>query len=452
MDVTQRLAEFVARTPSDVIGSKAREQATRAVLDTLGVMLAGCREAAAQLVAGHVREQGGREEASVFGTGFRAPAAQAALVNGTAAHALDYDDVTTSMRGHPSAPLLPALLAIGETIGSSGRDLLDAYVLGFEVECKLGRSIGEPHYALGWHATSTLGTLGAAAACARLRRMDAAQARDALGIAASLASGLQANFGTMTKALHAGWAAHNGVLAADLAARGFEASADALEAPSGFLRATSGHAKIDVAAAVRGLGEPWEIVEPGIGVKLYPCCYATHRSIDAALEVRRLAAFDAHRIEAVEVHLSKGTLLPLIGRPPEIGLEAKFSMEYCVAATLLHGAPGLAAFTDAASARPDVQAIAGRVQAIEDGPAMAYPIEGWSQIVVTANGERFVATVETPRGDPQNPLPWNELAAKFRECADTVLTPDGVERVLTLCVRLHDLPNIRELADAMTTA
>ncbi len=450
VDITQRLAQFVASTPSETIGAAAREQAKRALLDTLGVMLAGSREPASRIVVERVREQGGVGEATVVGAGFRAPVSQAALANGTAAHALDYDDVTANMRGHPSAPLVPALLALGEKLGLSGREVLDAYVLGFEVECKLGRAVGGPHYALGWHATSTLGTIGAAAACARLLGLDAGRTRNALGIGASLASGLQQNFGTMTKPLHAGWAAHNGVVAAQLATLGFEADAEAIEGPSGFLRAMSGGAESDLQAAVHGLGEPWEVVEPGIGVKLYPCCYATHRAIDAALQVRRHSGFDAAAIERVELHLSQGTLLPLIGRAPATGLEAKFSMEYCVASALAYGAPGLSAFTDEAAVRADVQALARRVPAIEDGPAMAYPIEGWARIVVRqTNGLAFEADMDTPRGDPQNPLTWDELAGKFRDCAGKVLSPDHVEGAIGLVRRADELADIGELIGAI---
>ncbi len=446
VNVTQRLAEFVSRTPSEMIGPEARERAARAFLDTLGVALAGRPEQAAAVVEAMIREQGGREDATVIGAGFRAPAAQAALANGTAAHALDYDDVAVNMRGHPSAPLVPAVLALGEKLGSSGRDVLEAYVLGFEVECKLGRAIGEPLYALGWHATPTLGTAGAAAACARLLGLDAERTRNALGVAASLASGLQANFGTMTKPLHAGWAAHNGVLASELAARGFEASADAFEGAGGFLRVMSGGAEIDVAGAVRDLGEPWEIVEPGIGVKLYPCCYATHRAVDAALKIRATAGFDADKVERVELHLSKKTMLPLIDRPPATGLEAKFSMEYCVATALLNGPPALRDYTDDAVARPHVQALSRRVEAAEDGPAMAYPIEGWARIVVPGeDGQRLEAEVDTPKGDPKNPLTWDELAGKFRGCAAGILPEDRIENAILLVGRLDEKADIHEL-------
>jgi 2-methylcitrate dehydratase PrpD len=204
MSTSRALAQFAACTPAEAIPGEALGRARRAFLDTLGVSLAGTREDASRIVAEMVREEAGSPEATVFGRAFPAPAPAAALANGTSAHALDYDDVSASMRGHPSVPLVPAVLALGEKLRASGRDVLEACVIGFEAECKLGRAIGEPHYALGWHATSTFGTVGAAAACARLLHLDADRTAAALGIAASLASGIQANFGTMTKPLHAG--------------------------------------------------------------------------------------------------------------------------------------------------------------------------------------------------------------------------------------------------------
>jgi len=451
MDVTRRLVDLVAGTPSEAIGEAARVRAKGAFLDTLGVSLAGYDQEGPRMVAGMVLEQGGREEATVIGAGFRAPAVAAALANGTAAHALDYDDVTVNMRGHPSVALVPALLAVGEKLGSRGRDVLDAYVVGFEVECKLGRAIGAAHYAMGWHATSTLGTVGAAAACARLLGLDAGRTQNALGIAASLASGLQQNFGTQTKALHAGWAAHNGVAAAELAACGFEADPRALEGPSGFLRAMSGGAEFDADAAARGLGEPWEVVEPGMGVKLYPCCYATHRSIDAALAIRGQPGFDALEIEKVELHLSKGTLTPLMDRPAETGLEAKFSLEYCVAAALLNGPPKLGTFTDEAARRPEVRTLAMKVESMEDGPELAYPIEGWARAVVRqAGGRTFAAEVSVPRGDPRAPLSWDELGEKFRDCVTPALGHSGVGRALAMIEDFERLTDIRELAEALS--
>ncbi len=311
-----------------------------------------------------------------------------------------------SMRGHPSVPLLPAVLALGEKLDSSGSEVIDAFVLGFEVECKLGRVIGAPHYALGWHATSTLGTLGAAAACARLLRLDADQTQTALGIAASLASGVRQNFGTMTKPLHAGWAAHNGVIAATLAGRGFTADSAALEGESGLLSAASGDARLNSRALSR-LGDPWEIVSPGIGVKLYPCCYATHRAIDAALEIVASDGPHHSNIESVEVTVSRGTLMPLQKPLPATGLEGKFSMEYCIAAALADGRVGLATFTDDAVRRPDLRKLMKRVVVREERRAGAFPIGGRALVSVDTSGKvNHARVVETPKGDPQNPLSW----------------------------------------------
>ncbi len=449
MNVSERLARFVAETEN--LPEEAIDQAKWAVLDTLGVTLAGSREESARTVADWLREQGGRADATVLGRGFRAPVADAALANGTAAHALDFDDVSLPMRGHPSVPLLPAAIAVAEQAGRSGRDLLAAFVLGFEVEAKLGRAIGEPHYALGWHATSTLGTLGAAAACARLLRLDAGQTRMALGIAASLASGLQQNFGTMTKPLHAGWAARSGAFAAGLAARGFTADPRALEGESGFLRAMSGGAEIDL-EPFAVLGEPFEITSSGFGVKLYPCCYATHRSLDAALELRERYRIDPAGIAAVRVEVSRGTLVPLRREPPATGLEGKFSLEYCLAAALVDGGVGLA-FSDEAVSRPAVRELMSKLRTSEGEEAGAYPIGGYAEVrIVLRDGAGHSLRVDAPRGDPSRPLSWEELAAKFRDCATGLLSPEGAERSVSLVKRLGELPDVAELTEALTGA
>ncbi len=445
MNVTRRLAEFVASTAPDAITPDAREQAKRAVLDTFGVALAGTPEDVSRIVAEWVREDGGREEATVLGHGFRAPIAQAALANGASAHALDFDDVSMNMRGHPSVPLMPAVLAVGEKLGSSGPNLIEAFVLGFEVECKLGRAIGGPHYALGWHATSTLGSIGAAAACSRLMRLDIDRTQAALAVAGSLASGLRQNFGTMTKPLHAGWAAHNGVVAATLAHRGITADAAALEGESGFLRAMSGGAEFDPTAAVRDLGEPWEIVDPGIGVKLYPCCYATHRAIDAALEIRDSVTENSDP-QRVEVTVTPGTLAPLIARLPDTGLEAKFSMEYCIAAALTDGRIILESFRDGAVQRDDIRSLMPRIRVNEGGESMQFPIGGVAEVVTQgADSTEHRSRVATPRGDPRNPLTWEQLATKFRDCAGLVTQNDKLEGILRAVESLEEMPDVHEL-------
>ena len=450
MKITRHLAEFVACTPSTDIPVDAREHARRAFLDTMGVTLAGSREDASRIAAELAREQGGVEEASVLGHHFRVPASEAALVNGTSAHALDFDDVSMSMRGHPSVPLVPAVLALGERLGSTGREAIDAFILGFEVECKIGRLIGAPHYELGWHPTATFGTLGAAAACARLLRLDPERTCLALGIAASMASGSRRNFGSMTKPLHAGWAARNGIAAATLAARGFTADDEALEAQDGWLHASSGGAPVDPSPIER-LGAPWEIVSPGIGVKLYPCCYFTHLSIDAALQVRPEVASNLRQIEAVRVSVSPGTMMVLRTDPPRTGLEGKFSMEYVVAAALTDGDVSLATFTDDAVARPAVRDVMMRVRVTEDGPPSSAPIGGSAVVEVACSDGALVRSLltEVPRGDPQNPLSSAQLAAKFRDCAKPLLSGNEIEQTIRMIETMDELATIRELTDPL---
>jgi 2-methylcitrate dehydratase PrpD len=447
--ITRRLAEFVATTHSNDIEPAAREQARRAILDTLGVMLAGSREDATRITADMVREQGGAAEATAVGHGFRVAASEAALVNGTSAHALDFDDVNMNMRGHPSVPLLPAVLALGEKLGSGGMEVIDAFVLGFEVECKLGKAIGGEHYALGWHATATLGTLGSAAACARLLRLDADRTQTALGIAASVASGVRQNFGTMTKPLHAGWAARNGVTAATLAERGLTADAAALEGESGFLRAASGGARLNSRGLAR-LGDPWDIVSPGIGVKRYPCCYATQRALDAALEIVAEGG-PLSDVERVEVTVSRGTLMPLQKALPNTGLTGKFSMEYCIAAALVDGRVGLSTFTDDAVSRPDMRKLMQRVVVREERRAATFPIGGRAVVSVDTSGKiNHTRVVETPKGDPQNPLSWDELCDKFRDCSAVVLPGSAIDEAIEVIGALDEIENIGRLVSALT--
>ena len=258
------LAEFVASAIPPVEG---RHAAARALLDTIGVMLAGASESAAASVQQVVAQESSGLQCSVLGTGLRTSATNAALANGTAAHAHDYDDMCFVSLAHPSAPLVAAGLAIAERSGATGRALLEAYVVGFEIEARLGRAMNPRHYQRGWHCTSTLGTIGAAAAASRLLGFDARVIGHALAIAASEASGLKENFGTMVKPLHAGLAARNGVLAALLAQAGMTASGSAIEGPQGFLAAMDSESPT-LLPFVADLGGRWEILDSGITVKL----------------------------------------------------------------------------------------------------------------------------------------------------------------------------------------
>ena len=232
MGITEQLAAFVVDTAFTDVPSQAYARAKEAILDGLGCALVGSPTTVGQMITRYVRQRSEATHAAVIGSGFKSSAPLAALANGTMAHALDYDDVNWHMNGHPTVPLLPAVLALGQEVRASGEEVLLAYALGFEVECKLGLGVNPRHYDLGWHATSTLGTLGASVACAKLLRLDVTHTRMALGIAASTAAGLRQNFGTMTKPLHPGQAAMNGVTAAQLAQLGWTADANILEARS----------------------------------------------------------------------------------------------------------------------------------------------------------------------------------------------------------------------------
>jgi 2-methylcitrate dehydratase PrpD len=393
-------------------------------------------------------------------------------VNGTAAHALDYDDVTAPMRGHPSPPLLPAVLAAGEETNATGADLILSYLLGFEVQCAVGRGLGESHYRHGWHATSTLGTLGAAVAAAKLSGLDVEQTRMAIGIAASLAAGSRQNFGTMTKPLHPGVAAQGGLLAAGLAARGYTADASIIETPLGFLNLFSPAQDARPENVLRDLGDPPAIVAAGISVKKYPCCFVTHPALDALLALRDRHGFSGEEVEWISVTLPRGRDQPLlkprpadgrVGDPggggeappvafgplihprPVTGLEGKFSMQYCLAAAALDGAPALDTFDDVSVQRPAAQALLRRVEFRQvDEPA---PVVGaYADVAVTLKtGATLRGRVDQPRGGPASPLSWDELAAKYRDCAARAIGPAATDRSLVLIADLERLPVTADL-------
>src|SRR5262252_9366896 len=360
MRATSHLAEFVTKSRWEDCPAEAVEAARRAILDCLGVMLAGSVEPAARLVTDVARAEGGSPLATVVGTPLRTGAVWAALANGTAAHALDFDDTNFAMMGHPTAPVLAAALAAGELALADGRALVHAFLLGFEVETTMAAVMNPPHYEKGFHATGTLGTMGAAAAASRLLGLDAEQARAALSLAASQAAGLKENFGTMTKPFHAGHAARSGVLAALLAREGWTASERALEGPQGFFSVLSaGPVRPEV---VDTLGAPWKILSSGIAVKPYPSCACTHSIIDGALELGR-----THRIrpgDVAEVTVGVNAIVPriLIHSNPRSGLEAKFSAEFSAAAALCDGRVGISTFTDDKTREPAIRALMQKIR------------------------------------------------------------------------------------------
>jgi 2-methylcitrate dehydratase PrpD len=454
--VTSTVAALVANTTIADLPGPVQVVARRAVLDTLGVTLAGVREESARLVRTVAITESGSGPCTVAGTRLRASAADAALANGTAAHALDFDDTHDNVRGHPSAPIVAAAIAIGELRHSTGGELLTAYAVGLEVAGKVGRSLGTSHAKGGFHSTSTVGVLGAAAASAHLCRLSPSQTAAALGIAASRASGLRRSFGSMTKPLHAGEAARSGVLAALLAGQDFSAAPGVLDGPGSFVEIFSPHGDARP-ALIDGLGDPWEAVQPGVAVKKYPCCNRGHRALDAVLALRdRLALNEPNLVEQVEVRMpagqvdQHGRVGPMTYPRPHTGLEAKFSMQYVVAAALFDGELAVAAFSDAAARRPAVRALMSRVRVVSD-PARPTgdPRADYVEVVLRMrDGRTESQRVHYPRGDPRGGalLSDDEVEAKFLGCARGVLPDAGITRVIEMVARLDAVDDVAMLA------
>jgi 2-methylcitrate dehydratase PrpD len=430
----------------------ARARAAAAILDTIGVTLAGAAEPAGRIVQQVIAGDGG-DACTVAGTAARASATNAALANGTAAHALDYDDMCFVSLAHPSAPLVAALLAAGEMSRASGAVLADAYVVGFEIEARLGRVMNPAHYQRGWHCTSTLGVIGAAAGVSRVLGMDAGATARAIAIAASAASGLKENFGTMVKPLHAGLAARDAVLSASLAQGGMTASALALEGPQGFLRAMDS-SRVDLDREAADLGVRWEIVETGITVKLYPSCAATHPPLDAILALRQRHGFTADTVDRIDVDVDRVTPTVLIYDRPASGLEAKFSLPFCAAAAVVDGRVGIDTFDAARLDDARLSALMSRVTMTVDPTlgADAPPLTQARVHVHLRDGRTLTEAANGARGYPENPASDAELAGKFLSCASRTIAEPSATQALSLLRDLERLNDVRELMRLLSPA
>jgi len=440
-----RLAAFAASaTPPGA----ARARAAAAVVDTIGVTLAGACEPAARVVQSVVQqEQDGRQgPCRVLGAGFTASAGGAALANGTAAHAIDYDDMCFVSLAHPSAPLVSALVAVAEETGAPGCALLDAYVIGFEVEARLGRAMNPSHYKRGWHCTSTVGVMGVAAAVSRLLRLDAGRATHALAIAASSASGLKENFGTMVKPLHAGLAARDGALAGVLAARGLTGSARAIDGTQGLRQATDGES-FSLDDQIADLGRRWEILDTGITVKLYPSCAGTHPALDAILDLRRAHGFTDRDVEQLDVGVDALTPTILIHDRPATDLEAKFSMPFCAAAAIVFGRLGIDTFGAAGLTDARVQALMPRVDMRFDESLdrTAPPLTQARVRIRLRDGRTLAAFANGARGYPNRPATADELAEKFRSCATRTIGEERAVRGLAALASIETAADVRSL-------
>ena len=446
MGVTERMAEFIVETKWADFPALAIERAKKAAVDTVGVTLAGVNEPVGRIVADFARKMGGAPEASIIGSGERAAAPLAALVNGTIGHALDFDDSSYLLSGHPSVVVLPAVLAQGEKQGASGREVLEAFIIGYEISTKLGLGMNPEHYGAGWHSTCTLGTLGAAAAAAHLRGFDVETTRHALGIAASHASGVHANFGTMTKPLHAGLAPEAGLRAAELAAAGLTANTTILEAPRGFLQVYAGGGSPNPDEIAQSLGRPYSLADPGMNMKPYPCCLSTHPAVDALYDLVEEAGVTAADVARIEVSLLEISTQVLRYHAPQTGLEGKFSIEYCLTRMLLDRDLRLETFTDEAVREPLLQDWMKKIHVTADDMGWRPGERRPSEVRVCLNDGRVLKKrTDVSRGCALWPMEDAKIRSKFRDCAKTTLAADEYEEVLALLESFETQPEIDSL-------
>lgn len=452
--LAQALASRIVAMRYEDLPAAAIEGSRIAFLDTIGVMLAGAGEDCVRIV----RELAGtgRGPCYVAGSMQRSGCLDAALVNGTAAHALDFDNGSNTMGGHVSATVVPALIAAAEAHGGNGRDLLLAHTAGFETGTRIGRGVNFHHYEKGWHPTSTLGTFAVVAACASLLKLDAGQTATALAIGASLASGIKANFGTMTKPLHVGHCARNGLTAVLLSRGGYTASPHAFEHKQGFFSVYNGEGHYDADRILEHWADPLDIVQPGAGYKEYPCCAATHAALDATFALMRehgpIAPASIAKVET----WTPARRLAHTNRPdPRSNLDAKFSVQYCVARALLDGKIVIGQFEGDACHDPAAHALMQRVHSETHRPGQfAADNHFGAEIAVTlTDGRRLCSRVDIQRGRTVDyPVPPHLLRAKFENCAARLLPADAVAALLYRLERLESLERAADLTQPMLHA
>jgi 2-methylcitrate dehydratase PrpD len=463
---TEAVVDFIASTTFADIPSDALHIGKRCIADGLGVILAGSTTAASEILRAQVREDGSRPEATILGRdSFQTRAASAALVNATSGHAHDYDDTQLSTAAdrifglltHPTIPPLAASLAVGERLGVSGRTMLEAFLVGFEVECKIADAILPAHYKQGFHSSGTIGAFGAMAATAKLLKLNRAALAHAIGITASMSSGIRVSFGTMTKPLHVGRAAFNGVTAAELAAKGFTAGADALDGPWGFFQVLGGGFDADRIAGA--LGRPWTIVSPGVSIKPYPCGCLGHPSMDAMRALVTEHDVKPEQIRRIRLRAGSNILNPLRYSIASTELEAKFCPAFMLSAVALRRKAGVHEFSDDFVRSAPVQEMMRRVDTVFD---QAIENQGFLQMrsiveVELKDGRVLTQASGAYRGGPDRPFTTEELHEKFTECGSLVLPPERLAAVLARIDTIEQIGNVRDFTTmlskpALTTA
>lgn len=457
--VTTAVVKFITTVRYQDFPERAVTEAKRCLIDGFGVVLAGATVHGSVIVREYIKACGGRGEASVLGPErLTGTAAQAALANGASGHAMDYDDTQLStspdrifgLLTHPTVPALAASLALGERLGVSGATFLEAFLTGFEVECKIAEAINPNHYVRGFHSSGTIGTFGATASAAKLLKLKPTAVAHALGIAAAMSAGIRVSFGSMTKPLHVGRAAENGVVSTELAARGFTAGGDALDGEWGFFQVLGGGA--DIGRIVPALGSPFSIVDPGVSVKPYPCGSLGHPSMDAMLKLVTDHDVKPDQIERVRLRAGSNILNPLRYKTAKTELEAKFCLPFMLSSVALRRRAGIREFTDEFVSSEPVQAMMARVETVFDKEIEARGFDKMRSVVeVTLEDGRTLVqpSDDRYRGGPDRPFTRAELHQKFTECAELFLPADRIQRALDLIESIDRLTDVRELTRSL---
>jgi len=438
MGSTERLAEFIVNLTFKNIPKEVIDQAKKCLLDWLGVTLGGANYPIANILTEFAGDIGGREQATILGKGIRTNILNAALANGAISHVLDFDDTHTGSLCHVSSPIMPVIFSLGEYKHINGMDCIAAFVSAFETSARIGMAMGPDHYHAGWHATSTLGRLGATAAAGKLLGLNQEEMRHALGIGATQAGGFQIVFGTMCKPFHPGKAAMDGILAAMLAKKGIDSHKDILEAKKGFCEMFS--KDVDFIKVTEGLGEEYQILNNTF--KPYASCLLTHPSIDAALDLKNTHNISIQDIKKVEGHVAPLVMNVAGKKNPKAALEGKFSIYYCIAVALAEGEVGEDKFTDQ---RMHDEMLSNLQKLISIEVDTKFDNTTAELTIKTRKGSSYTQKVLTPRGDPRNPLSFSQLEQKFKILAGMVLSEEKIERLITHFQRLEKLEDMSRL-------
>ena len=451
MTFALELAERVTSLTYPSLPKEAVYWAKALLLDLVGVTLAGANEKATALMRGLTQRTAAPGPAIVFGTNLRLNGLDAALINGVAAHVLDFDDASNTMGGHPSASVLPALFsAAAELGGVSGRRFISAYVTGIEVNCKMSRGVNFYQYNKGWHPTSTIGIFGCTAACAQLMNLSVEKTATALAMATSLSSGVKSNFGTMTKPLHVGHSNRSALFAVMLARDGYTASPVAFEHHHGYFNAFNGAGNYDAAAILPEWANPLDITRPGMTMKLYPCCGATHPAIEAMMAVANQHDLKPDDIERIDVLLQTRRLEHTNRPDPQSDLDAKFSVQYVVARALTDRCITMEQFEGSAYKDPVVQKLLPKIHA-DTYTEAHFPLDhhfGSVVTVKTTRGETLSNKVFFQLGRTVDiPAPPEIMKAKFENCATRTLPADRVTKIYAAIQDLENLADVHVLTD-----